>query len=217
MQMSDLKKVSDVYKDRKVNILIYGKAGVGKTPLITQADNPIILSIEKGLKSISNSNLPMYETQDFDKIIDFMKWWSSSTEAKQFETLCIDSLSELSYVALKSLSKKYSGFAIYNELYKSVFSIVSYLHDIDERNVVCTAKLGQSKDEDDNVIMRPVFEGNKLESVIPHKFDCILFVNEDGIMTKPSHSYLARDRTCRLDEEEPKDLKLIFDKIKGRK
>ena len=41
-----------------VKVLVYGHAGAGKTSLIRTAPNPVILSAEAGLLSLSDLDIP---------------------------------------------------------------------------------------------------------------------------------------------------------------
>ncbi len=46
-----------------VKVLVYGAAGAGKTSLIKTLPNPVVLSAEGGLLSISDADIPFIEVK----------------------------------------------------------------------------------------------------------------------------------------------------------
>ena len=96
-----------------VKVLVYGQAGAGKTTLITTLPAPVILSAEAGLLSIAGSNIPFLQINDMGDLKEAYKWLAESDEPKAFESVAIDSISEIAEVnsqitilnATKRLSK----------------------------------------------------------------------------------------------------------------
>ena len=216
MKLSDLVPASMAARKKGVKILIYGKAGCGKTPLLATAPAPVILSTEGGLLSLANSDVPVYVSKSFDDTMDFLKWWISSDESRRFQTLCIDSLSEMTTQCLNALDKDTSiksKLQVYGKLAESIYRVVSKLHDEDDRNIVCLAKIGKSLNEDGVETFRPMFEGSKLESLIPHKFDEILYMKDGKLHTRENPYFHARDRSGKLNEQEEANLTQIITKL----
>ena len=98
-----------------IKMLVYGAAGVGKTRLIPTLPSPVILSAEGGLLSISDQNIPFIEVKDMETLREAYAWLTDSEEAKQFESVAIDSISEIAEVCLgneKKVNKDGSGAAV---------------------------------------------------------------------------------------------------------
>ena len=88
-----------------VKLLVYGQAGAGKTSLIKTLPAPIILSAEGGLLSIRDANLPYIEISDLDTLREAYAWLTQSDEAKCFESVALDSISEIAEVVLNAEKK----------------------------------------------------------------------------------------------------------------
>ena len=104
---------------------------------------------------------------------------------------------------------------MYGKLAESIYRIVSKLHDEDDRNLVCLAKIGKSLNEDGVETFRPMYEGSKLESLIPHKFDEILYMKDGKLHTRENPYFHARDRSGKLDEQEEANLTQIITRLTG--
>lgn len=94
-----LRSTKDVHTNG-VKLLVYGQAGAGKTSLIPTLPNPIVLSAEGGLLSIRDANVPYIEVSSMSDIQEAYKWLTESDEAKQFESVALDSISEIGEVVL---------------------------------------------------------------------------------------------------------------------
>ncbi len=85
-----------------LKVLVYGEAGAGKTTLIKTLPKPLILSAEGGLLSLRKENLPFIEIHTVEELRDAAKWLETSAEAKQFESVALDSISEIAEVVLSN-------------------------------------------------------------------------------------------------------------------
>ena len=92
-----------------VKILGYGPAGHGKTRAISTLPTPITLSAEGGLLSIKEFDLPYVEISTLEDLYDAYRWVSSSDEAKAFESVALDSISEIAEVLLSAEKKVQVG------------------------------------------------------------------------------------------------------------
>ena len=97
----NLKSTANVGFENGVNILVYGGIGTQKTRMILTAPNPVIFATEKGLISIRESNLPYNYLESESQIEEAILWAENSEEANQFDTFCIDSLTELAQIILE--------------------------------------------------------------------------------------------------------------------
>ena len=83
-----------------VKVLVYGQAGAGKTSLLKTLPNPIVLSAEGGLLSIQDADLPYIEINSMETLLEAYEWLTTSEEAKGFQSVGLDSISEIAEVVL---------------------------------------------------------------------------------------------------------------------
>lgn len=224
-----------------VKMLIYGQAGVGKTVLSATAPRPILLSAESGLLSLRLKNLerlfgpgnqwvtyniPVIEITDVDKLVDAYNWFASSSEAKNFDTICIDSISEIAEVVLLNAKKQVKDpRQAYGELVEKMEHAIRLFRDLPQKHVYMSSKQEPVKDEFTGVVKYgPAMPGTKLGPKLPYFFDEVfrIGVNKDPqgnpyrfIQTQPEFQYDAKDRSGALDAVEAPFLTTIIQKILG--
>lgn len=224
-----------------VKLLVYGGPGMGKTMLCATAPNPIILSAESGLLSLSRQNiervyganaqgisynLPVIQIQTVEDLNQAYQWLMQSHEAQQFQTVCIDSLSEIAEVVLNNAKRQVKDpRQAYGELMEKMESVIRLYRDLPNRNVYMAAKMEPSKDELTGVVKYgPSMPGSKLGTKLPYFFDEVLRlgVNKDQsgtqyrfFQTQPDLQFDAKDRSGALMQVESPHLGYIFSKIQG--
>src|SRR5690554_5652580 len=117
MQAKDLKPAGALAPKYGVKAILYGRAGTGKTPMISTAPRPVLLSVEPGLKSMAGSQVPTWEAHSIAKIEEFFNWFFGSAEANNFDTPCIDSGSQIAEIVLTDYLDKFKdGRKVYGEM-----------------------------------------------------------------------------------------------------
>ena len=106
MNLSSLKPASEFAKNYGVKAIVYGSAGSGKTPIINTCPNPVLLACEPGLLSLRGSKVPTWEAYSADKVDEFFEWFFKSNETKKFDTLAIDSISQMAELYLQKALKE---------------------------------------------------------------------------------------------------------------
>lgn len=211
-----------------VKCLIYGGSGAGKTRLAATAPSPVIFSAEKGLLTLQDFNLPFWQITTFQDLVNAHAWAFGSQEALQFQTVFIDSGSDIAEVVLKNektLNK--DPRKAYGETQDKINGLFRDFRDLVGRNVVLLAKMEYQKDEATGaMVYGPSFPGTKLGQGAPYFFDEVFHIgrykglapNPDfhALLTKANNQYVAKDRSNRLAEFEPADLGYIFNKINAR-
>jgi AAA domain len=198
-----------------VKVLVYGRSGVGKTRLIATAPNPVIFSAEGGLLSLSQFNLPFREIKSISDLTDCWRWASQSSEANQFQTLCLDSLSEIAEVLLADSKQNVKDARqAYMEVLTRMMSLVRAFRDLPGKNVYFTAKLETSELGHHT----PSMPGRKLGLELPYHFDLVFQLDIESnaqppyryLRTQPDFYSVAKDRSGKLQPIERPDLGYIF-------
>lgn len=224
-----------------IKVLGYAPSGVGKTVLCATAPNPIILSAEEGLLSLHRANLeriygvgredicydiPVLKITCVKDLEDAYEWLTEAKEADYFQTVCLDSISEIGEQCLvhaKTLTA--DGRKAYGEMAEQMIDLVKKFRDLPNKNIYMSAKIEQSKDEMSGMMLYgPGMPGKKTGQQLPYLFDEVfrmgVGVDKDKkefryIQTQPDLQSTAKDRSGRLDQFEPMHLGHIFAKIKG--
>lgn len=220
----NLKRTGDVYNNG-VKVCVYGASGAGKTSLIRTLPNPVVLSAESGLLSIRDADIPFIEITSMEELQEAYMWCRDSEEAKGFETVALDSISEVAEVVLNhELKKNKDGRAAYGELNTTMTELIRAFRDLPKKHVYFSAKLEKSQDETGRLLYNPSMPGKSLTQSLPYLMDEILAlrverdsegVNQRAIMCDTDGLWLAKDRSGKLEPWEAPDLGEIIRKIGG--
>jgi phage nucleotide-binding protein len=208
-----------------VKLLVYGQAGAGKTSLIKTLPQPIVLSAEGGLLSIQDADLPYIEINSMDDLRE--AWvWLGTAEGMGYQSVALDSISEIAEVVLNTEKKATKDpRQAYGAMQEQMADIIRAFRDLPGRHVLMTAKLEKSQDEMARILYAPSMPGNKTGQSLPYFFDEVLALrverDADGntqraLMCDGDGSWLAKDRSGKLDAWEAPDLGAIIAKIGGK-
>tara|TARA_R110000764_G_scaffold140765_1_gene228889 strand:+ start:167 stop:838 length:672 start_codon:yes stop_codon:yes gene_type:complete len=216
-------KNTSVIVSNGLKFLLYGTSGVGKTYSITTMPNPVILSAEAGLLSIKDSNLPFIEIDGMNTLREAYKWLTESEEAKKFDSVALDSISEMGEVCLTEEKEKAKDpRAAYGEMQAAMAEIIRSFRDLPGKHVLFTAKLEKSQDETGRLLYSPSMPGNKTGQALPYYFDIVaaMRLEKDGdgvaqraLMCDSDGLWQAKDRSGKLDAWETPDIGAIIKKI----
>lgn len=209
-----------------VKVLVYGAAGSGKTSLIRTLPNPIVLSAEGGLLSIQDANLPYIEISDMDTLKEAYTWLTTSKEAKGYQSVALDSISEIAEVVLNAEKKTAKDpRQAYGAMQEHMADLIRAFRDLPGMHIYMSAKLEKSNDELGRVLYAPSMPGNKTGQALPYFFDEVLAlrvekdaegVPQRGLMCDSDGLWLAKDRSGKLSPWEAPDLGAIIAKIGGK-
>lgn len=221
MKMSDLRPAGDFAQRFGVKALAYGPPGYGKTPAIITAPRPLLCLCEPGAASLKGSTVPAWEAYTVPKFTEFFRFITESAEAKNFDTVGIDSLSQLAESVVKEeMKREKHGLKAYGNMARFIMDVCEALYFMPQKHLYLVAKQGVI-DEGGVMRKRPFFPGQDLNVRIPHLFDQILYVGEAvipgvgptaAIHSRNSPTMMARDRYGKLAEFEPVNLSYIFAK-----
>ena len=220
-----LKKSSDLASSG-VKLLVYGHAGAGKTSLIPTLPAPIVLSAEGGLLSIAGADVPYIEISDMAALREAWDWLAHSAEAQQYQSVALDSISEIAEVVLVAEKKAAKDpRQAYGAMQEAMTDIIRAFRDLPGRHVLMTAKLEKQQDEMGRVLYSPSMPGNKTGQALPYFFDEVLALRVEkdaegipqrALMCHSDGVWQAKDRSGRLDTWETPDLGALINKIGGK-
>lgn len=219
-----LKSTKDVHMNG-AKVLVYGASGSGKTTLIKTLPNPVILSAESGLSSLSDMDLPYEIIDSLEKLYEVYQWLIETEEGQSFNSVAIDSISEIAEVVL-SAEKKIAKDPrqAYGATQEKLTDLIRAFRDIPGKNVYMTAKLEKATDEQGRLLYYPSMPGNKLGQALPYFFDHVFAMraekDEEGktqrfLQTENDGLWMAKVRGLSLEAYELPDLGSIIKKLGG--
>jgi hypothetical protein len=152
--------------------------------------------------------------------------WLSSGEAKKFQSVALDSISEIAEVCLngeKKIAK--DPRQAYGAMQEQMAEIIRAFRDLPGRHVLMTAKLEKTADEMGRILYSPSMPGNKTGQSLPYFFDEVLAlrvekdadgVSQRALMCDSDGLWIAKDRSGKLATWEAPDLGEIIKKIGGQ-
>lgn len=207
-----------------VKLLVYGQAGAGKTSLIKSLPSPVVLSAEGGLLSIADADIPFIEINSMETLEEALGW-CASPEAEQFQSIALDSISEIAEVILvheKRIAK--DPRQAYGAMQDAMSYVIRAFRDLPGKHVYFSAKLEKSQDEMGRILYAPSMPGNKTGQQLPYFFDEVLALRVEkdaeggtqrALMCDSDGLWVAKDRSGRLDAWEAPDLGQLIAKIGG--
>lgn len=216
----NLRSTSEIHASG-VKLLVYGMAGAGKTSLIPTLPNPVVLSAEGGLLSIRDAQVPYIEITSMAELMEAYAWLKDSKEAAQFQSVAIDSISEIAEVVLNYEKKATKDpRQAYGAMQEQMADLIRAFRDL-PRHVYMSAKLEKSADEMGRVMYAPSMPGNKTGQSLPYFFDEVLALRVErkeaetyrALMCDSDGLWAAKDRSGKLDQWEAADLGAIINKI----
>lgn len=208
-----------------VNILVYGGAGTGKTFLVRTLPRPVILSAEGGLLSLAGADIQYIEVatmQELDEAYGMLR-----DNPGEYDSLAVDSLSEIAEIMLanEKLQEKDPRKA-YATVQDSMCALARDLRDnFPGKIIYVTAKLEKAQTDMGQMLFAPSMPGQKVSQQLPYFFDEVFALRffkdpQTGeqtrwLQTQGDESWVAKDRSGRLDQFEAPDLGMVVRKIKG--
>lgn len=212
----NIKTTKDL-RQNGVKILSYGATGVGKTRLIPTLPSPVALSAEGGLLSISDSNVTFIEISTADDLTEACQWLTESDEAKKFESVAIDSITEIAEVVLTAEKKKTKDpRKAYGEMQDQLAEKLREFRDL-PKHIYMTAQLDKVQDDQGRILNGPSMPGNKIGQRLPYFFDELFAIRKEKdpeghdvtmIQTSGDMLWAAKDRSGKLDMWTPYEVGL---------
>lgn len=214
-----------------IKALCYGPSGAGKTVLSSTAPEPersFIVSAEGGTLSLSGVSLEGAHVDSMSATLEVYEWLIGSDEAKQFNFIHIDSISEIAeYCLAEEMPKHKDGRQAYGAVQTRIKKLIRAFRDLPAHHVYMTAKQARVQDDQSRMYCAPDLPGSKLAASMPYWFDLVLAYRlnkttdpETGevkttraLQCHGDENYIAKDRSGKLDLFEPPHLGQIMNKI----
>jgi len=202
MDKFEIKNTSNSIMDG-IKILIYGASGVGKTTQLGEIEGKVlILSAESGLLVLKDKQIDVIDIDSVEKLGNV--YLAVKNKELDYETICIDSLSEIGDMVVNELEQdEYYGnpsntFKLWMEYTKRMINIVKLFRDLKGVNVVFTA-LSESVEYNGMVKFMPQIPAKKAQSKLVSLFDEVYYydTNSDGeriIHTSDTAMYAGKSR-----------------------
>lgn len=207
-----------------VKACVYGRSGAGKTRLIKTAPRPLILSAEGGTLSIAAANIPVIVINGMKDMTDAYEWLCMSTDARNYDTIALDSISEIAERLLSDERRKSKDARqAYGEMQDQIAVQIRLFRDLPGKNVYFTAKAELRQQPDGSTLYSASMPGKKTGNDLPYFFDEFFYLGvtktPEGVdyrylLTRTDNQYDAKDRSGVLDQIEEPDLTKIFAKIR---
>lgn len=221
-----------------IKFLVYGHSGVGKTVLAATMPNVLLISAEAGTLSLKSSNLakvygdgveyttevPIVEVRTIDELLNVGKWLATSDEAKRFESVALDSISEIAEIYLRdNLKKVPDPRQAYGKMAQEVMGVIEAFKRL-PKHIYFAAKAERSKDSVTGMQLNgPAFPGQQLANDVPYQFDYVFKLdvgqnpetkeNYRFLQTQPDNQNKAKSRGGNIEAMEYPHLGMIINKI----
>lgn len=233
---------SSVPSAHAVKICVHSPAGYGKSMLTATAPRPLLLTVEGGALSLSRKNIaaifgpnqpgitydiPAIEIANLVDLSQAYSFIRTSAEMRNFDTVTIDSLSEIAEKVLagsKAVNK--DGRAAYGEMQDRVVQIIRDFRDLPDKHVYFTAKQEREQDAASGLMLfGPMMPGKFLSQNLAYFFDEVFALTISppdatgkayrSLLTRSNNQYAAKDRSGALAEYEPCHIGTVIAKIQN--
>lgn len=221
-----IKSTKDLHQTGKINAIIYGAPGVGKTSLAKTVERPLVISAEGGILSLIGTDIPYIDVNDIKSAREAVAY--AIKHASEYDCIFFDSLSEIAEIILSdAMQKTPDPRKIYPETEQAVTRLVRQLRDNLPCSVVWLAKEDVSEDDLGRKTIRPSVPGSKFSARLGHLPDLVgrmvvdTVQKEDGTTVNrrtlrfvSDGTFVAKTRGITLPELCPANIGKIIGKVK---
>lgn len=217
-------------ESKGLKVMLYGHSGMGKTWMAATFPNPLFLDLESGLRTTLQVKPvlrfpanPKEEVSSLDQVKEFYRL-VKTTKNPTFETVVVDSLTELQVLVSKNVLGKYDAnrqyddqmtMADYGKANRDFLNIIRLFLKL-PFHIVFTAHAIQTDDPEQQVY--PKFVGKQigpdLQRVMEMVGYCHVVKGKEGgseyvVSFKSSPRYVAKDRMGIAEKDIPNDYRYL--------
>ena len=203
--------------DKKLNILLWGAPGTGKTRFMGTAPRPFIIAAEDGVLTLANKDIPYYLLQDDEKVYDTVMQILEDARLKkgifeEIETICLDSVWKLNKMLMDEIlddaNVEKAQFDHWGKLGTRVSKIVEGFLKTDFHFI---ASVGEKVKEDKlTEELRPTFNmSGSYADQIAYEFDFNIFMKKKAVGSRINFLAYSLDenkRTAKSRVELPREM-----------
>lgn len=185
-----------------INILLYGRAGIGKTVLCGGIEDVLIINVENGLLSLSGKDVPYVEASSLGDLVRIGQFLRSE-EGSNYKAVCLDSFSAICNLVFEDVRVKLRNDprVVYPAVRDRVLPILSAFMSLDQHFVVTMHETVRCETSIEDRMYVPLAVGNKLTDDLPYLFDIVLHYNRSGrdrVLVSEGIGCIAKDKSGRL-------------------
>lgn len=207
-----------------VKMLVHGKSGVGKTRLVATLPRPFVISVENGLLSLRDHQIPYQLVESYEDVMELYNLLLTPDYSCAIDSIVLDSLTDISNTLLsveksrcKDVRQAYTGMG------DKLLDIVRRFRNIEGKHVYFTAHESRILNAEGKLLFGPALAWDKLAPQLPYYFDEVFslrFLDEskgrETVLQCNADNFVdAKDRSGALDIFEPPHLGHIIAKIEG--
>lgn len=179
------------------------------------------------MRTLKTSETPTWPAFNVDKIDEFFTWFFGSVEAKNYDTLIIDSVTQMAEIVVEHYlgartraGNQADGKRAYGQMARHVAEHLNKLYFMPQKHIVLIAKQGE-EERNGISVSRPIMPGKDLNVRLPHLVDNIIHcgvhlnsgvTDRSTFMCLGDMTTMARDRTETLVQYEPAHISHIIAK-----
>ena len=213
----EIRNTSELKKDTKINMLLFGSPGSGKTTIAGTFPKPLYLNIEAGVNTLIGKDMDYVTISEWDDMKEVFKMLTD--EECKYESVVIDSVTELMKIRKSEIqgNKEMLTMKDWGLLIDQMERMLRSFRDL-QMNVLFIFAEQEDKDED-VLVKRPSISGKNLPATVCGFVDIVGYCKvvqgkEVEYLTQvtPDQRVYAKSRFPGLSG----DIKdLTFDKVKS--
>lgn len=203
--LSTAKPADEIPEGAFIKAIIYGRPGVGKTSLACQADNPILIDIDRGSKSLKTMGLGHVPVVRPETVADIEGiFWEAKANPAYYATYIVDTVSALQRFHLDELIDKavlggkrseiVNTQPDYNESTNVIRRIAMQFREL-PCNLILIAQAAEDKDEaSGSIVTRPALTP-KLAGTLDEMVDLVGYLDLEASGMGANQTYKRTLRT----------------------